>query len=116
MFKTFSTARTGLLAILLAMVGFSYSLATSNSDAECVQTAPRAVGTQPPLAFTNPFATASTDRDLGDAVAGSALSRLVRAKGGIAPYSFSAGTTATNGLMQPLHWHRRRSNCWSTEF
>ena len=99
MTKTTSMARTGLLAVLLAMVGFSYSLATSNSsDAEGVETAPRAVGSVPPLAFANPFVTASTDRDLGDAVAGSALTRLVRAKGGIPPYTFTAAGTATQGL------------------
>ena len=103
MTKTTSMARTGLLAVLLAMVGFSYALATSNSDvASDIPTAPRAVGTNPPLAFANPFVSGGTDRDLGDAVAGSALTRLVRAKGGIPPYAFSVTGTAVTQLSSAL--------------
>src|SRR6185295_10568301 len=94
MSKTTSMTRTGLLAVLMAMVGFSYSLATSlTDDGTDAGAAPRAVGTTIPLDFANPFvAGVGSDRDLGDAVAGSALTRLVRAKGGVPPYSFTAGT------------------------
>jgi len=103
MTKTTSMARTGLLAVLLAMVGFSYSLATSNSSATSSTSVPfAAVGSNPltsvPLAFANPFVTNSTNRDLGDAVAGSALTRLVRAKGGVPPYAFTTAGTATSLL------------------
>ncbi|HLX63575.1 MAG TPA: hypothetical protein VKX17_20060 [Planctomycetota bacterium] len=101
MSKSTSMTRVGLLAVLLAMLGFSYSLATSNSeDAAGESVAARAVGTNPPLNFANPFVggVVGNDRDLGDAVAGSALTRLVRAKGGIAPYTFTAAGTAVQGI------------------
>jgi len=91
-------ARTGLLAVLLAMVGFSYSLATNNSsstsDGSSAATG-TVIGSFLPLAFANPFVTGSTDRDYGDAISGSSVTRLTRAKGGVAPYSFTAGTTPT---------------------
>ncbi len=103
--KSTSVVRTGLLAVLLAMVGFSYSLATSNSDVASGEIAARALGStlgsgnQIPLQFTNPLlAGPGSDRDLGDAVAGSALTRLIRAKGGVAPYTFSTAGTATTAL------------------
>lgn len=103
--KSTSVVRTGLLAVLLAMVGFSYSLATSNSDVASGEVAARALGStlgsagQVPLQYTNPFvAGPGSDRDLGDAVAGSALTRLIRAKGGVAPYTFSTAGTATTAL------------------
>lgn len=100
MSKMTSMTRTGLLAALLAMVGFSYSLATSiTEDTAGDDVATRAVGTSIPLDFANPFvAGPGSDRDLGDAVAGSALTRLVRAKGGVAPYTFSS--TNVNALSQ----------------
>lgn len=103
-----SFTRTGLLAVLMAMVGFSYALATSNSSNfssgetasnDLAERAASGVYNKPggniPLSFANPFCTeGSTDRDLGDATFGSALTRLVRAKGGVAPYKFTsdAGT------------------------
>jgi hypothetical protein len=98
MSKVTSMTRTGFLAVLMALVGFSYALATNNSDAVtdvATRAAGTVVGSFAPLAFANPFVTGSTDRDLGDAVSGSAVTRLVRAKGGVAPYSFTAGSTPT---------------------
>src|ERR1043165_9956466 len=114
MSKMTSMTRTGLLAALLAMVGFSYSLATSiTEDAASDEVSARAVGTTIPLDFANPFvAGPGSDRDLGDAVAGSALTRLVRAKGGVPPYTFTAGTLTafsqnslkllTNGILTTI--------------
>ena len=90
-----SWARTGLLAVLLAMVGFSYSLATNSNSTPDVEgrAAGATVGSFSPLAFANPFVTGTAgDRDLGDAVSGSAVVRLVRAKGGCPPYAFTAGS------------------------
>lgn len=117
-----SYTRTGLLAVLLAMVGFSYALATSYSGGDAGEASDRdaraTFGTAPgksvPLDFANPFCTeGSKDRDLGDAVSSAAGSvggfifRLVRAKGGVAPYTFtskdaqlaSAGTLGTLKLL-----------------
>lgn len=117
-----SYTRTGLLAVLLAMVGFSYALATSYSgggDSDVTERDARATfgsgpGKSSPLDFANPFCTdGSKDRDLGDAVAstagsaGGAIFRLVRAKGGLQPYTFlskdaqlqSAGTLSTLKLL-----------------
>ena len=108
-----SFTRTGLLAVLMAMVGFSYALATSNSSNfssdncaanDLAERAASGVYNKPggniPLSFANPFCTdGSTDRDLGDATFGSALTRLVRAKGGVAPYKFtSTAGTELGGL------------------
>ncbi|MEI6231780.1 MAG: hypothetical protein WCT04_01905 [Planctomycetota bacterium] len=103
------SVRAGLLAILFAALGFSYALATSHGGTIATGSiaAPN-IGSTIPVDFTNPFlkslptsgvrqlGNANQIRDLGDAVAGSVLSRLVRAKGGIAPYVFSTTIPAAS--------------------
>lgn len=83
--------------VLLASVGFSYSLATSGTaDNSGSHVAMRAAGTvRFPLQFTNAFVTGSTDRDLGDAAIGSAITRHVAARGGFPPRRFTSDRTNT---------------------
>ncbi|MCY3018753.1 MAG: hypothetical protein NTW87_06960 [Planctomycetota bacterium] len=126
MSKLAGNTRAALLGVLFAMVGFSYALATSAGLSEAsASAAGRAVGTNVALQFTNPFVSAyapadpnATDRDLGDAVAGSAFARYCRAKGGCPPYKFTGTgdkdgqwklssldlglTLLTNGLVTPV--------------
>ncbi len=102
--------KTFALAIFLAVLGFSYALAThsdSSGDASRAlqprQVAPRKVGT--PLRFTNPFLPGGVDPaypkpdggntssdpqgfDLGDAIVGSVVTRYLIAAGGGPPYTF----------------------------
>src|SRR6185295_19152938 len=105
---------TGVLSVLMATLGFSYALATSNADSRhksdsgsnpplmCTFVKP---GSCMPLSFANPLV--SGFRDLGDAVVGSALTRIVVAKGGLPPYRFTAPPPAdlkglklaTNGVV-----------------
>jgi len=97
MSKLAGNTRAALVGILFAMVAFSYALATSAGLGESsVCAAGRAVGSNP-LHFTNPLH-ASGDRDLGDAVAGSAFARYCRAAGGVAPYAFTTAGTGTSLL------------------
>lgn len=81
------------MGVLFAMVGFSYAVATSGPAIMGGYAAARSVGSST-LRFTNPLASDGT-RDLGDAVAGSALVRYVRAAGGVPPYSFSSTNLTT---------------------
>jgi hypothetical protein len=83
---------------LFALSGFSWALATSGalarSEPQPLDSA-RAVASN--FVFANPFVdpalTASVDRDLGDAVPGSIFAvRHVRARFGVLPYIFTAGT------------------------
>ena len=104
-----STIRLFSLPLLFAAAAFSYALATSpatsaiSSDAEsraAVQS--RSVGS--PLQFTNPFLLAGTDPlfpaggntpvgpngyDLGDALQGQNIRRVISAAGGFQPYTFT---------------------------
>jgi hypothetical protein len=102
MLKLTGISRAGLLGVLFAMVAFSYALATSSGVGEgAVGAASRALGTNP-LHFTNPLVSVfspadanGTDRDLGDAVAGSQFARFCRAAGGVPPYKFASTVTPT---------------------
>ena len=100
--------KTFALAIFLAVLGFSYALAThsdSGGDASRAalprQVAPRSVGT--PLRFTNAFLPAGVDPafpsggntatdpqgfDLGDAIVGAVVTRYLTVAGGGLPYTF----------------------------
>ena len=91
--KPSRVARVALLSLTLAAAGFSYALATSPASRESAGAGARAK--LPPavtLTFCNPFVPATADRDLGDAVPGKPFKRYIRAKGGIPPYRFTAGS------------------------
>lgn len=114
MSRATSFTRTGLLAVLLAMVGFSYSLATSNSGGDGIggdSTGDRDLragtftkpGASIPLDFANPFCTdGSKDRDLGDVLSGSQFTRLARAKGGVPSYTFSSKDSQLAGSLNTI--------------
>jgi hypothetical protein len=83
--------RVALLSFIFAAAGFSYAIATAPESRDVASSRaklPAAVQ----LTFANPFVTATLDRDLGDAVPGKTFKRFVRAKGGIPPYRFTAGS------------------------
>src|SRR5579862_5302046 len=98
-------ARTALLLSLIsAAAAFSFAIATTSpgdSAAAARAAQARAVGT--PLRFTNPFLLAGTDPrfpaggntpndpkgfDLGDALQGQNIRRVISAAGGYQPYNF----------------------------
>ena len=94
------------VGILFAAVGFSYALATSSvpdSDAGAREN-PRVAGTNPrlPLAFTVPFLSGSSDRDLGDAAIGSTITRYIHARGGYPPHRFTSDRTLIGADGQPV--------------
>jgi hypothetical protein len=95
--KVFSrTYYSVLIGFFAAALGFSYALATSSSTDE-IGAVSRAAGSNPrqPLTFTDPFVNGSTDRDLGDAALGSAITRYIHARGGFPPYRFTSDRTTT---------------------
>jgi hypothetical protein len=94
MSKLAGNTRAALLGVLFAMVGFSFAIASFDGGSSGASAKGRAVGSNP-LHFTNPFFTATTDRDLGDIVAGSGFVRYVRAAGGVAPYTFTSSVNPT---------------------
>ncbi|MGD0093866.1 MAG: hypothetical protein ABSE73_28490 [Planctomycetota bacterium] len=109
MLSAFRWTRAVVLGVLVAAVAFSYALATSaRVSAGSAGATGRAIGSVSAVAFLNPLL-ASGDRDLGDAIIGSSLSRFCLAAGGVAPYTFNllpgAGTQNTglslytNGLV-----------------
>src|SRR5258708_15392175 len=88
--------RAGLTGVLFAIAGFSYALATYDSAPPALRT-PGAAGRSifGTLRFTNPLI-GDTDRDLGDAIAGSVMtSRFALAIGGVPPLRFSSTNLAT---------------------
>lgn len=106
MSKLAGNTRAALLGVLFAMVGFSFAIASFDGGSSGASAKGRAVGSNP-LHFTNPFYTATTDRDLGDIVAGSGFVRYVRAAGGVAPYTFTSTVSPTlksvlNATTDPL--------------
>ena len=95
MSKLAGNTRAALLGVLFAMVGFSYAIASfDGAGASGAGAKGRAVGSNP-LHFTNPFFSATTDRDLGDITAGSGFVRYVNAAGGVAPYTFTSTVSPT---------------------
>jgi len=97
MSKRAGTVRSALLGLLLALLGFSYSVATTTQPASHGGAASRAIGTIP-LRFANPFFVGSTDRDLGDIVVASNFARFVRAIGGVPAYKF-VSSSQTNHIL-----------------
>ena len=92
--------RLGLTGFVVAMLGFSYALATSQGEGHVFPPPAltgRAAGTNP-LRFTNPLVFSDSygvkDCDLGDVALGSSLMRYAGATGGVRPYKFSAGTAS----------------------
>jgi hypothetical protein len=75
------------MSCVFAALAFSCGLATFDSSPQSTRAEPRAVGSTP-LRFTNPFYQTTTDRDLGDIVAGSNFARLATAAGGVPPYKY----------------------------
>ncbi|HYG76817.1 MAG TPA: hypothetical protein VEK08_17570 [Planctomycetota bacterium] len=94
MSKLAGYTRAALLGVLFAMVGFSYTLATTNSSSDEVGASSRAVGSLP-LRFTNPLIPGTDIYDLGDITAGSTLTRRLTAAGGMPPYTFSGAGVGT---------------------
>ena len=106
--------RAFALGILGALIGFSFALATSQSDPAAdarAVVAPRFVGTN--LRFSNPFLLPGQDAefpsggsvasdpngyDLGDACFGSMIVRYLTALDGVQPYQFTSTTIGTTGL------------------
>ncbi len=97
MFMLAGKGRAALLGFLFAVLGFSFALATS-TDASPRQASARACFGTDILHFTNPFYPSTTDRDLGDIVAGSSFIRAARAAGGIGPYRFASAATVNQLL------------------
>ena len=98
-------SRAPWLGLILAAAGFSYALATSGTSADGRATqAKGASGTTPrnPLAFTNPYVTGLSLRDLGDAAIGSTITRRIAARGGIPPRRFTSdrGITLQSGALE----------------
>jgi len=95
MVRTFRT--TTLVSLALAAAGFSYALATTGSS-RGTGTVPNhpTLPTVPPVAFCNPYVTATADRDLGDAVPGNLFHRYIHGRGGIPPYKITAGSLDTS--------------------
>src|SRR5262245_19916034 len=86
--------RSALLTIFLALVGGSYAIATSSRSTPDSQSpaADRMVGSN--LIFAN-AKLSNGNRDLGDAVVGSAcFMRTIGVLGGIAPYTFSVSSNS----------------------
>ncbi|HYG76816.1 MAG TPA: hypothetical protein VEK08_17565 [Planctomycetota bacterium] len=96
MSKLAGFVRSGLLGLLLALLAFSYSLATPVSDSN-PGAASRGFGSIP-LRFANPPHALSTDLDLGDIVRGSNFARNVRAIGGIPAYRFVSSSRTNHAL------------------
>ena len=101
MSKQVGFARTACLAMILALAGFSYAIATLGGSADVRSVSvvgARTVSSN--LNFANPFVDptkiSTLDRDLGDAVIGSAVVRRVTATGGVRPYNFTSTTLASN--------------------
>ena len=99
MHKPTGNARSACMALVFALAAFSYAVATGNrgvADAAPVA-AGRAVSTN--LNFANPFVDptlkTTLDRDLGDAIAGSAVVRHINALGGVRPYLFTSTDLAS---------------------
>ncbi len=104
MSKLAGNSRAALLGVLFAVVGFSYAIASFDGGAGAGNRA--ATGSNPnriPLHFTNPFYPSTTDRDLGDIVAGSGFVRKVSAAGGIPPYKFRDGNLAVGSTGTPTN-------------
>src|SRR5689334_16540286 len=93
MYKRVSHARAVLMGLLFAMVGFTYSLASSRSvDAAAGSAGSRGVGTAP-LRFLNNISGGC--RDLGDVTLGSFVTRYARASGGIGALTYTSTRTPT---------------------
>ena len=96
--------RAPWLGFVFAACGFTYALATSNSQVisenRSVATTSALKGTNPrqPLFYTNAFLSPQL-RDLGDAAVGSTITRFVNARGGIPPrrYTSDRGITLQDG-------------------
>jgi hypothetical protein len=98
MYKQAGFARAACIAMVMALAAFSYAIATAGRGIEVAPAAGRAISSN--LNFANPFVDptlASTlDRDIGDAVIGSAVLRHITALGGVKPYTFTTTTLASN--------------------
>ncbi len=90
---------SALIGLLAAAVGFSYALATSNTDSAGIRSV---TNPRQHLTFVNPFVPSSTDRDLGDAALGSTITRYIRASGGTPPYRFVSDRTTLGPDGTPL--------------
>ncbi len=99
-----SALNAALMGFVAAAIGFSYALATGSTPNDDIAVGDRAAGSNPrqPLAFTNPFVSGSSDRDLGDAALGSTITRYVRARGGFPPHRFTSDRTTLGPDGQPL--------------
>ncbi len=99
--KQYGFARVACIALVLALAGFSYAIATAGRSTEVATVAARTVSSN--LNFSNPFVDptlkSTLDRDLGDAVIGSAVVRRVTATGGVRPYSFTSTSVSTNSSL-----------------
>jgi len=88
------------MGLLLAMVGFSYAIATTTDGGTRAGfgVGGRALGTTGlsgvALQFTNVPILNDGSRDLGDVSAGSSFVRYARAKGGVPPYRFTSSSVA----------------------
>src|SRR5579862_38284 len=109
------SGRACLLGICFSLLGFSWAIATPNSNpasSDSPRPSPRTVGSG--LRFSNPFLLAGQDPtfpsggntatdpggyDLGDVFFGSQFTRYVTALGGVRPYSFTmAGQPGISGV------------------
>jgi len=79
-----------LLGLVFAVVGFSYSLATTSRSLDGPAESRAGGALRTPLRFTNPLVSSTTERDLGDAAFGSQIIRFVQARGGFPPRRFTS--------------------------
>lgn len=89
-------SRTFTLAMVFAVAGFCYALASA-PRAVTLAVEDRGVGTSLPLRFTNPNAVVkgvtSAEFDLGDVAGTTVITRYVSAEGGLRPYRFTSQGT-----------------------